>query len=50
MKTKQLALISADPIGSFLQSLPRKASVLGFKLYRSAEQSAMLIRFLMFPN
>jgi hypothetical protein len=43
MKTKQLAPIGSDPIGSFLQSLPRKDSVLSCKWYRSAGQSEIYL-------
>jgi hypothetical protein len=45
METKQLAPIGADPIGSFLHSLPRKASVLGFKWHRSAGQSVIYLAY-----
>jgi hypothetical protein len=45
MKTNSSALTSADPVGSFLQTLPRKANVLGFKGYSYPDKKSIAIMY-----
>jgi len=44
MKKKQLApLAGADPIGEFINALPKQASILGTKVHRSAKKSEIYV-------
>jgi hypothetical protein len=43
MKTNYPAPIGADPVGSFLATLPKEAKILGAKCYRSPDKSTIYL-------
>ncbi|MDR0866586.1 MAG: hypothetical protein LBO74_16885 [Candidatus Symbiothrix sp.] len=45
MKTKQLAPIGADPVGSFIKSLPQESTVLATKCIRTASKAVIYITY-----